>query len=63
MRFLISVLLTLSSHLVNEFGFPEEHRISLVFVCFFLKSEKCRLMTKFNMSVKLEMESMFRRRF
>ena len=31
-----SVSLTLSSKLVNKFGLPEEHWVSLVFGCFFL---------------------------
>ena len=31
-----SVSLTLSSELVNKFGLPEEHWVSLVLGCFFL---------------------------
>ena len=32
--------LTFASHLVNEFGLPEEHWVSLVLRCFFLNAAK-----------------------
>ena len=58
------LVLTLSSHLVNEFGLPEQHWVPLVFVCFFLSKSSQNVKNCYrNMTVKVRIGSHQRRRF